>query len=109
MKQIEHGCGKDGLIRKTGKKEGITTDMRRMGTNEEKTLNRRKRRLAAKERRERNRSEMFSARSEGSEKLCVGGRLEEGFGGKRLCSITRIYTYLHAFTRFYTKFLAVTL
>jgi hypothetical protein len=30
------------------------------------------------------------------------GVLEEGFGGKWLCSITRIYTYLHVFTRIYT-------
>jgi len=67
MKQIEHGCGKDGLIRKTEKKEGITTDKRRMGTNEEKTLNRGERRLAAKERRERNRSKIRLARSGWSE------------------------------------------
>ena len=28
-----------------------------------------------------------------------GGRLEAGFGEKWLCSITRIYTQLHAFTQ----------
>src|SRR5260370_42043182 len=32
-------------------------------------------------------------------KCTVGGRLEEGFDEKWLCSITRIYTHLHDFTQ----------
>src|SRR5229473_2213487 len=51
MKQIKHRYGQDGIIRKAGKREGLTTDGQRINADTEKRLNKREPRLAAKEER----------------------------------------------------------
>jgi|SRR5882724_8538737 len=85
MKQIKikHRYGQDGIIRKAGKGEGLTTDGQRINTDTEKRLNKRERRLAAKESREQKNGNYNGSMCAGSGRRWGNMGWEKGRSGKR--------------------------